>query len=60
MKSIITSREKKIYDVDNTACIVGIIRLGKSKIRVLIQDIVLENSTAMNYINAYKYWCKNG
>lgn len=51
---------EKIDEVDNTTCIVGTIRLGKSRIRVLIQDIVLEDSTAMNYINAYKHWCKNG
>ena len=51
---------EKIDEADNTACIVGVIRLGKSKIRVLIQDIVLEDSAAMKYINAYKYWCKNG
>jgi len=51
---------EKIDDADNTACIVGVIRLGKLKIRVPIQDIALENATAMKYINAYKYWCEHG
>ncbi|MBS3138661.1 hypothetical protein J4207_03050 [Candidatus Woesearchaeota archaeon] len=51
---------EKIDNVVNTACIVGVIHFGKSKMRVLIQDIVLKDSTAMNYINAYKYWCKDG
>ena len=25
-----------------------------------IVNIILENQKAMNYINAYVYWCKNG
>lgn len=40
--------------------VIGIIRLNKAKIRILLQDITIEDSEAMKYINAYKYWCKNG
>ncbi len=51
---------EKIAPDDNSACMVGVVRLNKTKMRVLLQDIILENPEAMKYINAYKYWCKNG
>lgn len=43
---------------DNGKVIIGIIRLNKIKIRALIQEVILENQKAMNYIRAYAYWCK--
>lgn len=51
---------EKIDSDDNGNVVIGVIRLSKTKIRVLIQDIILDNPEAMKYINAYKYWCKNG
>lgn len=51
---------EKIDTDDNGNVVIGIIKLNKAKVRVLIQDIILENKTAMNHINAYHYWCKNG
>ncbi|MEW5897204.1 MAG: calcium-binding protein [Nanoarchaeota archaeon] len=51
---------EKISLSDNGNSIIGIIKLNKTKMRVLIQDITLDNPKAMQYINAYKYWCKNG
>lgn len=40
--------------------IFGIIRLNKTKIRVPVEDIFLEDSNSMNYICSYKYWRKHG
>ncbi len=51
---------EKIDTEDNSYVVIGILRLNKTKIRVFIQDITFENSKAMQHINAYKYWCKNG
>ncbi len=51
---------EKITRDDHFACIVGIVRLNKTKVRILLQDISLDDSEAMKYINAYRYWCKNG
>lgn len=51
---------EKVSTDDNAGAVIGVIRLNKTKIRTLIQDIILEDSEAMKYINAYKYWCKNG
>lgn len=51
---------EKIDTDDNGNVVIGVIKLNKAKVRVLIQDIILENTTAMNHINAYAYWCKNG
>lgn len=51
---------EKIGSNGNVGTVVGVIRLNKAKIRVLLQDIMIENSETMKYINAYKYWCKNG
>ena len=51
---------EKISPDDNGNIIMGFIKLNKTKIRVLIQDIVLDNPKSMKYVNAYKYWCKNG
>ena len=50
----------KIDMNDNSSEIFGIIKLNKSRIRVPIEDIVLKDSNWMNYIDAYKYWRKNG
>jgi len=51
---------EKISTDDNAGSIIGIVRLHKTKMRILIQDIILDDAKAMQYINAYKYWCKNG
>lgn len=51
---------KKIDTDDNGNVVVGVIKLNKTKVRVLIQDVILENQKAMDHINAYAYWCKEG
>ena len=51
---------EKISTDDNAGSVIGIVRLNKTKLRILIQDINLDDVKAMQYINAYKYWCKNG
>src|SRR3989338_9081144 len=51
---------EKIDTDDNDSCVVGVIRFGKSKLRVLFQYISFEPPGDMNYANAYNYWCKNG
>jgi len=51
---------KKISTDDHVGSVMGIILLNKTKMRILIQDIILDDYKAMQYINAYKYWCKNG
>ena len=51
---------EKIDTDNNGSCVFGLVRFGKSKLRVLFQDIVLEDRKDMNYVNAYKYWCNNG
>ncbi len=28
--------------------------------RILLQDVVLENPNKMRYIDAYNHWCKHG
>ncbi len=62
--SCVIGKEKaileKISPDENSNVLIGVIKLNKTTIRVLIQDIILDNSDAMKYINAYKYWCKNG
>ena len=50
----------KIDMNSNSSDIFGIIKLNKSKIRVPIEDISLEDSDSMKYIDAYKWWKKNG
>ena len=49
---------EKIDTDDNSNVVIGIVRLNKTKVRILIQDIRLENKKDMDYINAYAYWCK--
>lgn len=51
---------EKVSMDDNSGAVIGVIRINKSKMRILIQDIIIEDSEAMKYIDAYKYWCKNG
>lgn len=51
---------EKISSADNAGAVIGVIRLNKTKMRILIQDIILDDAKAMNYINAYKYWCEEG
>ena len=51
---------EKIDMNDNSSEIFGILKLNKSKIRVPIEDISLEDLDSMTYIEAYKYWSKNG
>lgn len=49
---------EKIDSDDKGSCVIGVVRFGKSKLRVLFQDIFLEDSTVNKYIDAYRYWCK--
>lgn len=60
----IIGKEKAILEKigfgDNTNAVIGVVKLNKAKMRILLQDITLKNTEAMRYINAYKYWCKNG
>ncbi len=51
---------EKIDADDNGNVVVGLIKLNKTKMRVLIQDVILENQKATAYVNAYAYWCKEG
>ena len=51
--------EKIDFD-DKCDALIGVIKINQTKMRVLLQDIVLDDPKAMVYINAYKYWCKNG
>lgn len=51
---------EKIDTDDRDVCVIGFVRLNKTRMRVLIQDITVQGPTAMNYINAYAYWCKHG
>lgn len=51
--------EKIDFD-DKGEALVGVIKLNKIKMRILLQDIILDNPETMKYINAYKYWCKHG
>jgi len=51
---------EKISTDDHAGSVLGIVRLNKTKLRILIQDIILDDAKAMQYIDAYKYWCKNG
>lgn len=51
---------EKIDTDDNGNVVIGIIIINKTKTRMLIQDIMLEDEKAMKYINAYTYWCNNG
>jgi len=47
---------EKVEQDGRSNSILGIIKLGKIKIRIPIEDINLEDSKKMKYINAYKYW----
>ena len=51
---------EKINTDDHVGSVIGIVRLNKTKMRILIQDVILDDAKAMQYINAYKFWCKNG
>ena len=51
---------EKIGTDDNGNAVIGIIKLNETKVRVLIQDVGLENEKEMDNINAYAYWCKEG
>jgi len=44
---------EKIGTDDKGMAVIGSIKLNKAKVRALIQDIILENKTATNHINAY-------
>lgn len=50
---------ERISPDDNSNALIGVIILNKTKMRVLIQDIILDNQESMKYINAYKSWCRN-
>ena len=51
---------EKIDMNSNSSEIFGIIKLNKSRIRVPIEDIFLEDLNSIKYIDAYKYWRKHG
>lgn len=51
---------EKISSDENSNALIGVIKLNKTQMRILLQDIILDDPEAMKYINAYKYWCKNG
>ena len=51
---------EKVCMVNNTRAVIGIVKLNNIKMRVLIQDIFLDDIEAMKYINAYAYWCEEG
>jgi len=51
---------EKIDTNSNSTEIFGIVILNKSKIRVPIEDISLENLDSTKYIDAYRYWRKHG
>src|SRR3990167_714469 len=40
--------------------VVGKVRFGRLRLRVLFQDISFEQPGAMDYANAYRHWCNNG
>ena len=51
---------EKIDTDDTGLCIVGKVRFGRLRLRVLFQDISFEQPGAMDYANAYRHWCNNG
>ncbi len=51
---------EKIDTDSNCNVVIGVIKLNKTKLRVLIEEVMLENQKVMNCINAYAYWCKEG
>ncbi len=51
---------EKVTSDDCGNVMIGVVRLNKTKLRVVLRDIILEDPKAMQYINAYIYWCKNG
>lgn len=51
---------EKIDTNSSSSEIFGIIKLNKTKIRIPIEDILLEDPNSMKYIDAYRYWRKHG
>ncbi len=51
---------REIRQDENSPFILGIIEINKKKIRTPIEDLFLEDSESMAYIDAYKYWRENG
>mgnify|MGYP001573433668 FL=1 len=61
-KCLIGREQAMLYKIErdnHTNFILGYIKLGKIKMRIPIEDIVVEDLNMMEYINAYKYWKKN-
>ena len=50
----------EIRQDEHSPVILGLIVINKKKIRTPIEDIFLEDSDSMMYIDAYKYWRKYG
>ncbi|MEK6893051.1 MAG: calcium-binding protein [Nanoarchaeota archaeon] len=50
----------EIRQDEHSPFILGIIEINKKKIRTPIEDIFLEDSESMIFIDAYKYWRENG
>ena len=63
-RNCVLGKEKVVLEEidtdDNCRVVIGVIRLNKTKVRALIQDVILDNQKEMDYINAYKYWRKEG
>lgn len=51
---------EKIDTNDLFSEIFGYLKLNKGKIRVPVEDVMLEDSDSMKYIDAYSWWKKYG
>ncbi|MEK6927973.1 MAG: hypothetical protein AABX11_06080 [Nanoarchaeota archaeon] len=60
-KCLIGKHEAILKEVEQAEnAILGLITIGKVKIRTPIEDIQIEDGKIMKYVEAYKYWRKNG
>jgi len=50
---------EKIGQDESSNFILGLIKLGRTKLKTPIQDVFLEDSNLMKYIDAYAYWREN-
>ncbi len=65
LKCLIFGEEATLVDVDtdeNGTSVLGVITRNKKKIRIPIQDIEVVDKKAKNleWLEAYRYWIKNG
>ena len=49
---------EKIDMDEGSRSILGIIKVNKMKIRMPLQDVILENLELMEYLKAYTYWLR--